>query len=210
MGTTINSMNKIAPLLPLTIDATPFALVRRSRCVTLCFALLCGGSALAGSLNDTGITYGGDYPEGINTTCSAKVHASESDAADKNGANQARARLFAERQDCAEGRDAGKTANTQLFDYVKLDRSGVELPADASQWHCVLDRVSQLVWEVKQIESTDEAEVGLHSASDKFTWYNSHPKQNGGAIGAWNPNGSQCNGYDAGKPRSFCHIESSQ
>ncbi len=55
-------------------------------------------------------------------------------------------------QDAALGRDVTRPRDTDGdggFSFVKLDQNGAALPADASEWSCVLDRVSGLTWEVK-------------------------------------------------------------
>jgi hypothetical protein len=55
-------------------------------------------------------------------------------------------------QDGAYGRDATAPADGNGhggFKFVKLDAKGHPLPADATTWRCIADRVTGLVWEVK-------------------------------------------------------------
>ena len=97
-------------------------------------------------LNDTGITWGGNYPEGNNTTCTSNIDAP---------------------QDCHQGRDATHNDPTDGhggFSFTKLDQSGNSLPASAATWSCVRDNVTGLVWEVK----TDDG--GIHDKDNIYRW----------------------------------------
>ncbi len=122
-------------------------------------------------LNDTGITWGGNYPNGSNANCSGVEIAA---------------------QDCSHGRDAQALAGTLVkigdghagFDFTKLDNSGNELAATATGHSCVRDNVTGLVWEVK----TDNG--GLHDKDNTYTWYNPDNGTNGGNAGT--PNGGTC------------------
>ncbi len=124
-------------------------------------------SAPTGKLNDTGITWGGNYPNGSNADCSGVEIAA---------------------QDCSHGRDAEALAGTLVkigggeagFDFTKLDNSGNALPASAATWACVRDNVTGLVWEVK----TDNG--GLHDNDNGYTWYNPDNGTNGGTAGTQN------------------------
>lgn len=147
-------------------------------------------------LNDTGIHYGGNYPKGINASCTATAEAL------KLSPQQADA--FLSQQDCKTGSSLTKTPKDAAFSYQKINEAGQVLPAEAKQWQCVTDTKSGLMWEVKH---ADKTRSNLHYAKDRFTWYNSNPVQNGGSIGDWNQHGAQCFGYTQGKPRSYCHIE---
>ena len=98
------------------------------------------------SFNDTGITWGGNYPEGNNTTCTSNVDAP---------------------QDCHQGRDATHNDPSDGqggFSYTRLDASGNSLPASAATWSCVRDNVTGLVWEVK----TDDG--GIHDRDNTYRW----------------------------------------
>lgn len=132
-----------------------------------------GSDNVTGKLNDTGITWGGNYPSGSNSDCSG----TEIDA-----------------QDCSHGRDAAALAGTLSkvgggsagFDFTKLDSSGNDLAATATAWSCVRDNVTGLVWEVKDDNG------GLHDKDNTYTWYNSDSSTNGGDAGT--QNGGTCSG----------------
>ncbi|MEE9447821.1 MAG: DUF1566 domain-containing protein [Arenicellales bacterium] len=73
-----------------------------------------------GSLNDTGITFGGDFPEGNNETCTGGSIA---------------------QQDCSSGRDVTHNDDSDGlagFSYTRIDED-----------RCVQDNVTGLMWEVK-------------------------------------------------------------
>jgi len=98
-------------------------------------------------LNDTGITWGGnDYLSGNNVTCTSDIDAP---------------------QDCHQGRDVTHNDDSDGhagFSYTKLDMNGNNLPASATQWSCVRDNVTGLVWEVK----TDDG--GIHDKDNTYRW----------------------------------------
>ena len=148
-------------------------------------------------LNDTGIYYSGGYPKGIDPQCDS--------GAVSNIVDPSRQKQFIRQQDCATGVIAeNKNGKQSVFHYQKIAATGDHLSADASQWQCVIDEVSGLMWEVKQQDSDINS---LHHAADKFTWYNSNPTSNGGNIGDWNQHGVHCYGFKEGNPRSYCHVE---
>lgn len=109
-------------------------------------------------LNDTGITFGGNYPSGNNSGCTGETISA---------------------QDCSHGRDAQAAAGTLVkvggghagFDFTKLDASGQPL-ADQNQdyntqpWACVRDNHTGLVWEVK----TPAGSGGIHDAGNTYRW----------------------------------------
>lgn len=98
------------------------------------------------ALNDTGITFGGDYPEGNNPGCTG---------------------VTIEQQDCSHGRDVTHNDPSDGhagFSYTKLASDGTELPASATTWSCVRDNVTGLVWEVK----TDDG--GIHDKDNTYRW----------------------------------------
>ncbi|MEM7283893.1 MAG: DUF1566 domain-containing protein, partial [Pseudomonadota bacterium] len=116
-------------------------------------ALLLGdeGVLATGLLNDTGITFGGNYSSGNNTGCTGEI---------------------VSRQDCSNGRDVTENDNTDGdagFSFTKLDANGDPL-ADQSDdysttpWTCVKDNVTGLVWEVK----TNDASI--HNFSNIYKW----------------------------------------
>ncbi|MCI5197432.1 MAG: DUF1566 domain-containing protein [Candidatus Electrothrix sp. AW5] len=136
------------------------------------------------ALNDTGITWSGNYASGNNTTCvSSNV---------PDGDNVVVA------QDCSHGRDTTHNDDSDGhagFSYTKLDSNGEPLPDQTvdyatTPWACVRDNVTGLIWEVK----TDDD--GLHDKDDKYyIMYND-----------WNV-GNVCYGYNSGDPTTFCNTE---
>lgn len=130
-------------------------------------------------LNDTGITWGGNYPSGNNANCTGETIGE---------------------QDCSHGRDylaeQGQLSKTGAgdagFDFTKLDANGNPLPANATSWSCVKDNHTGLIWEVK----TDTAQgTDLHSKNDRYTWYNTDSTTNGGGAGHADDDGNICYGY---------------
>jgi len=95
-------------------------------------------------------------------------------------------------QDADFGRDANGGPG---FDLVKISATGEELPPEASQWSCVLDRTSNLIWEVKATNThsepasqginalTAEKDMIYHGADRLFNWHMSDPSLNGGVAG---------------------------
>lgn len=157
------------------------------------------GGAPRAVLNDTGITWGGNYPKDINEDCSGFI-----DPAMLSEGDSVEGDMLAQ-QDCAHGRDAASAGVG--FDYVKYDITGKRLPASASVWQCVLDRISGLFWEVKSLPDGKYGNAGPHDGDDLFTWYNSNIIENGGAVGDWNARFNQCSGYTEGQPMTYCNID---
>lgn len=109
-------------------------------------------------------------------------------------------------QDARHGRDADFLAGTLTkkgsgragFDFTKIGSTGKPLTiqnqswnntgteAAGTQWSCVLDNVTGLMWEVKN-NNTASANYGRHT----FTWYNPDFNTNGGVAGT--QVGSVCN-----------------
>ncbi|MCI5163667.1 MAG: DUF1566 domain-containing protein [Candidatus Electrothrix sp. AX5] len=145
-------------------------------------------SFIPSALNDTGITWGGDYSSGNNTSCTGV----------EIGA-----------QDCSHGRDATYNDDSDGhagFSYTKLDSNGVPLTnqnADyaTTPWACVRDNVTGLIWEVKTNDG------GLHDKDDRYNWYNTDPATNGGADGYADDDGDVCYGYNSGDSATFCNTE---
>lgn len=104
-------------------------------------------------------------------------------------------------QDAVYGRDAAAAAgalNGALakvgagpagFDYTKLDASGVDLPDNATNWTCVRDNVTQLVWEVKTAANVE----------DTYSWYNDDDTSNG-----FSSNGSETDARGLRDSNSAC------
>nr|WP_283778110.1 DUF1566 domain-containing protein [Vibrio cholerae] len=89
------------------------------------------------------------------------------------------------------------------FDFTKLDNSGNPLPQSASDWSCVRDNQTGLIWEVKQ----PAASAGLRDASHTYTWYNPDNSSNGGDAGT--QNGGTCQG-SACDTQAFVNAVNSQ
>ena len=125
------------------------------------------GIVATGALNDTGIDWGGDYESGNNADCSSNIDAT---------------------QDCDHGRDATHDDDSDGhagFSFTKLDSSGNPLAASATEWSCVQDNVTGLIWEVK----TDDG--GIHDKDNRYRW--------GGvsAIGSANREGTYYDDWDS-------------
>lgn len=90
-------------------------------------------------------------------------------------------------QDAEYGRDVTHNDDSDGhagFSFTKLDVNGNELPASATEWNCVKDNVTGLIWEVK----TDDG--GLRDKDNTYSWYNSDSDTNGGDAGT--ENGGTC------------------
>ena len=114
-------------------------------------------------LNDSGITWGGDYSSGNNSNCTSNISAS---------------------QDCNQGRDARVLANTLTkigaglagFDFSKLGADGSVLSiqngtwadngveSNGTKWSCVKDNHTGLIWEVKTNDN------GIHDKDNRYRW----------------------------------------
>lgn len=151
-------------------------------------------------LNDTGITWGGDYPKDINEDCSAEFNVEQLAEGEHYEGD-----LIAY-QDCSQGADA-EGEKIPAFVYQKVGVSGELLDDDAETWGCVLDKVTGLLWEVKEGMDETYGNRGLHDGDDLFTWYNARPDANGGAVGDWNARYNQCAGYTEGEPVTYCNTE---
>ncbi len=111
-----------------------------------------------------------------------------------------------EGQDGDFGRDAKARAGTLTkigggaagFDYTKIAADGSVLPIQdvtwdangtetaGSQWSCVRDNVTGLIWEVKTTNG------GLRDMNHTYSWYNPDNTTNGGGAGT--QNGGICSG----------------
>ncbi len=148
-------------------------------------------------LNDTGITWGGDYPQGINKDCSAKVN-----KAALPGDNDFSGDILTQ-QDCRVGKDA--EASEAAFQYQKLNAQGQPLDIDTTLWQCVLDKTTGLIWEKKEPGDGKFASRGLQDSDDVFMWYSGNHKNNGGSVGKWNADFANCTGYEKGLPATYCN-----
>ena len=137
------------------------------------------------TLNDTGIDWGGDYDSGNNDGCSSNISAP---------------------QDCHQGRDATHNDDSDGhagFSFTKLDSNGNTLAASATNWSCVQDNVTGLIWEVK----TDD--FGLHYKYDWYNWYNTDTTTNGGADGyaESSVDEADCYGYENSNESTYCNTQ---
>jgi hypothetical protein len=90
-------------------------------------------------------------------------------------------------QDAEHGRDALAAAGLLQkvgggnagFDFTKLDANGNPLPASATEWSCVKDNHTGLIWEVKTTS-------GLRSMHHTYSWYNPDSITNGLSPGMQN------------------------
>jgi hypothetical protein len=97
-------------------------------------------------LNDTGITWRGDYILVNNVACTSNI---------------------AGPQDCHQGRDSTHNDDSDGhagFSFTKISSTGAALPASATSWYCVKDNVTGLVWEKK----TDDG--GIHDKDNSYRW----------------------------------------
>ena len=141
-------------------------------------------------INDTGITWGANSPSGNNTDCTGETIGE---------------------QDCSHGRDANETltkvgGGDAGFDFTKLDASGNSLDANATNWSCVKDNYTGLIWEVKT-----DAERGRdqHSKYDSYSWYSTTNNDgNAGSNGPNSGNHTVCTGYDVNDTATYCNTES--
>jgi hypothetical protein len=120
------------------------------------------------TLNDTGITWGGDYPSGNNATCTGENISA---------------------QDCSHGRD--KTHNDDSdghagFSFTKLSSSGAELPASATNWSCVKDNVTGLIWEVKTTGGSIHDKDNTYRWGGKTAIGREYPSREGNYYDDWN------------------------
>jgi len=142
-------------------------------------------------LNDTGITWSGNYTSGKNETCISF------------GDNVVAA------QDCSHGRDVSRNNDSDGhagFSFTKLGSDGLPLDdqnADyaTDPWACVKDNVTGLIWEVK----TNDGK--LHNRDDRYTWYNTDQETNGGAVGSDDQGGDTCHGYRSGVATTYCNTQ---
>lgn len=115
-------------------------------------------------------------------------------------------------QDFSQGLDASATDDTDGlagFSFTKLDENGVGVAADASDWDCVQDNVTGLVWEAKSSVEDD-----LHYSKDRFSWYNQDSSLNGEEEGYQIPSDATANddlgddicfGYTDGDTSTYCN-----
>ncbi|WP_407644872.1 Ig-like domain-containing protein [Candidatus Thiothrix anitrata] len=144
-------------------------------------------SSATGKLNDTGITLCGDYAYGNSGKHNNNVSCSLLTDADGDPVPLG--------QDGTSGRDVTNNDDSDGhagFSFTKISNTGAELPNSATEWSCVKDNVTGLMWEIK----TDDGE--LHDKDWTYSWYEPDGTKNGGNAGKQNGGscgGSQCDTY---------------
>ena len=146
----------------------------------------------ASPMNDTGSTLCGDANESGNTfyndlDCNA--------TADADGDS------IPTGQDGQSGRDVTHYDDSDGFagfSFTKIGANGEELSSNATEWSCVKDNVTGLMWEIKRLDG------GLHDSTWTYTWYNNNSAQNGGSAGYKNTDTQAACGDDA----SVCDTDS--
>lgn len=138
-----------------------------------------------GKLNDTGITW---CVGGSSNHLDCPVSGYEGQDAEVGRDAQAKAGIL-------EKVGGGKGG----FDFTKLDANGNPLPESASQWSCVKDNHTGLIWEVKTNG------VGLHFRYDRYNWYNPDSSTNGGHPGYQDDDGDICYGYNENNEATYCN-----
>lgn len=139
-------------------------------------------------LNDTGVTWGANYPSGNNIDCIGDT---------------------IREQDCSSGRDqeADDSADGHAgFVFTKLNDSGEALPVSALSWQCVHDHTTGLIWEAKTDSDSTPGTQSLSDADDLFSWYLSDNSLNNGSPGYDNVIRS-CSQYSSSDASSFCNTQ---
>lgn len=88
-----------------------------------------------------------------------------------------------------------------LFNLTKIGAAGTPLKADATEWSCLRENNTGLVWEIKTNDG------GLHNQNDSFAWYNTDTAANVGSSGFSDNSGATCTGYVAGNPATYCNTQ---
>lgn len=167
-----------------------------------------------GKLNDTGIILCGNYDAENEDQWSSTVNCAEVGATQIADGIDGDGNPVPAGQDAHFGRDV-LAASGQLtktgggaagFDFTKLDTSGNDLPETATEWSCVRDNVTGLIWEVKA-PSNGTVGDSLHDADDRYNWYKTDSSTNGGSVGHADDDGAICYGYDNAYSTTYCNTE---
>lgn len=140
-------------------------------------------------VNGTGITWGGEYPTGNNAGCLGEA---------------------IDQQDCSLGRELTHNDDSDGrvgFSFTKYDRNGVDVGNNASDWQCVQDSVTGLMWEIKTGGNGVIGDEGINDADDRYSWYNSDPASNGSGAGFMDNQGEVCSDYDSEDSSTFCNTQ---
>ena len=115
-------------------------------------------------------------------------------------------------QDASQGLDAvavDETDGIAGFSFTLLDENGNPLDVSATEWSCVQDNVTGLIWEAK----TDDPD-SLHYFEDRYTWFNPDNTENGEQPGFEVPSAAVANdgegddicfGFVDGENATFCN-----
>jgi hypothetical protein len=91
-------------------------------------------------------------------------------------------------QDASRGRDVHASLLDKVgsgpgaFDFTKLDQFAGELPDSATNFSCVRDNISGLIWEVKQESNGTLPNTQLREAQNSYSWF-LNSVNNGGESG---------------------------
>ena len=143
---------------------------------------------IPGTLNDTGITWGGDYSSGNNSDCSSNISAP---------------------QDCHQGRDADTGTNDDSdghagFSFTRLNADGSEYTGTGvyadDPWHCVQDNVTGFIWEVKTDDGSERDKDNTYRWGGLTAIGRNNSSREGEYYEDWNSiinvtNGEQLCGY---------------
>lgn len=70
------------------------------------------------------------------------------------------------------------------YRFTKINDIGQDLPDNTTSWSSVRDRMSGLIWEVKQNRDDTTDYDNPHDADNLYTWYDSNSETNGGDAGS--------------------------
>lgn len=121
--------------------------------------------ATASTLNDTGVRTCGDY-----AFDTSNVH--NNDLTDCTASQDSNGDPIPPGQDALSGRDVTNNDDSDGvagFSFTKLGSTGEALPVNATEWSCVKDNTTGLIWESKKGKGLGVGAAGLHSADDRFT-----------------------------------------
>jgi len=184
-------------------------------------------------INDTGQVYCGDYSytdttNGYEIISASGTHdnnldcgAIDTPATQITDGAQVDGDMVRAGQDAVYGRDVTDNDDSDGhagFSFNKLDANGNSLAnqgvawndagseVEYSQWSCVQDNVTGLVWEVKQNSSNGYGE-GLHDADDLYSWYSTDTNNHAGDEGYADNGGDICTDYNVADTETYCNTE---
>lgn len=168
-------------------------------------------------LNDTGVLVGGNVPGGLNATCIGETIAQQDCATGRDHDDVIKMggrRAFANEGEPGNHAIGGGPAG---FDFTKIKRDGRPLAQqnsvysdegsedDGSDWSCVKDNHTGLMWEVKR---NVPAGTHLHSNKDVFVYYNSDPETHAENQGVpTSVHTTNCFGYNENDETTLCNTE---